>query len=72
MFLPNHLKKANTHFDNVVRARLEKSANADQMLEILAQEYDLSKPLGIVTKSVFIQGLKSAVGLLDPEVKDGI
>jgi len=42
------------------------------MLEILAQEYDLTKKLGVVTKTVFIQGLKSAVGMIDPEIKDGI
>lgn len=72
MFLPNHLKKATTHFDNIVRGRLEKCENADQMLEILAQEYDLTKKLGVFTKTVFIQGLKSAVGMIDPEIKDGI
>jgi hypothetical protein len=58
-----------THFDIVVKEELAGCDNADQMLHVLSSNYDLRKPLGGITKAAFTIGLRTAVGMLRPEVK---
>ena len=58
-----------THFDIVVKEELASCGSADEMLEVLAKNYDLRKPLGGLTKAAFTIGLRTAVGMLRPEVK---
>ena len=58
-----------THFDIVVKEELASCTSADEMLHVLSKNYDLRKPLGGITKAAFTIGLKTAVGMLRPEVK---
>jgi hypothetical protein len=58
-----------THFDIVVKEELASCTSADEMLHVLAKNYDLRKPLGGITKTAFTIGLRTAVGMLRPEVK---
>jgi hypothetical protein len=58
-----------THFDIVVKEELASCGSADEMLDVLAKNYDLRKPLGGLTKAAFTIGLRTAVGMLRPEVK---
>jgi hypothetical protein len=60
------------HFDQVVNLRLAKCKSADEMLEVLNQEFDLSGKLGIATSVVFAKALRQAVFMLQPPVKNGI
>ncbi len=58
-----------THFDIVVKEELAGCGSADEMLHVLAKNYDLHKPIGGLTKAAFTIGLRTAVGMLRPEVK---
>jgi len=58
-----------THFDIVVKEELASCGSAEDMLHVLAKNYDLRKPLGGLTKAAFTIGLRTAVGMLRPEVK---
>ena len=60
------------HFDKVVAVRLGKCKTAEEMLEVLHQEFDLSGKLGIATSIVFAKALRQAVFMLQPPVKNGI
>jgi hypothetical protein len=57
-----------THFDIVVKEELNSCTSAEDMLMVLARNYDLRKPLGGITKTAFTIGLRTAVGMLRPEV----
>ena len=57
-----------THFDIVVKEELAGCTSAEDMLLVLARNYDLRKPLGGITKTAFTIGLRTAVGMLRPEV----
>ena len=57
-----------THFDIVVKEELASCTSADEMLSVLAKNYDLRKPIGGITKAAFTIGLRTAVGMLKPEV----
>ena len=57
-----------THFDIVVKEELNSCTSAEDMLMVLARNYDLRKPLGGITKAAFTIGLRTAVGMLRPEV----
>ena len=57
-----------THFDARVKARLLHSSNAAQMLRILNEEYDLHDNLGPIAKIAFIQGLRAAVKMIQPNI----
>jgi len=57
------------HFDIVVKEELASCTSADEMLDVLAKNYDLRKPLGGITKAAFTIGLRTAVGMLRPEVR---
>lgn len=61
-------KPAINHFETVVRFELDRCRNAEEMLTVLAHSYDLKKPMGSITRLAFIQGLRMAVGMLNPEV----
>ena len=61
-------KPAISHFDNFVREELDACTTAEDMLVVLARNYDLRKKLGPITRLAFMQGLRQAVVLLDPEV----
>jgi len=61
------MKKPNiSHFDDVVRGELDMCTTAEDMLIVLARNYDLRKKLGPITRLAFMQGLRQAVILLDP------
>ena len=57
-----------THFDIVVKEELASCTSADEMLNVLAKNYDLRKPIGGITKAAFTIGLRTAVGMLKPDV----
>ena len=57
-----------SHFDAYVREELDACTTAEDMLIVLARNYDLRKKLGPITRLAFMQGLRQAVVLLDPEV----
>ena len=57
-----------THFDIVVKEELGACLSAEDMLITLARNYDLTKPLGVMTKAAFTLGLRQAVAMLKPEV----
>jgi hypothetical protein len=57
-----------THFDIVVKEELASCTSAEDMLIVLARNYDLRQPLGGLTKAAFTIGLRTAVGMLRPEV----
>jgi len=57
-----------SHFDIVVKEELNSCTSAEDMLLVLARNYDLRKPLGGITKAAFTIGLRTAVGMLRPEV----
>lgn len=61
-------KPAISHFDAYVREELDACTTAEDMLVVLARNYDLRKKLGPITRLAFMQGLRQAVVLLDPEL----
>lgn len=61
-------KPAISHFDDFVRGELDMCTTAEDMLIVLARNYDLRKKLGPITRLAFMQGLRQAVVLLDPEL----
>ena len=61
-------KPAISHFDDIVRGELDMCTTAEDMLIVLARNYDLRKKLGPITRLAFMQGLRQAVVLLDPEL----
>lgn len=60
------------HFDKVVAPRLSKCASAEEMLEVLNQEFDLSGKMGIATSIVFSKALRQAVYMINPPVKSAV
>ena len=61
-------KPAISHFDANVYHELDACNTAEDMLIVLARNYDLRKKLGPITRLAFMQGLRQAVVLLDPEL----
>ncbi len=61
---------SNNYFQNEVEPALAECKNAEQMLEVLYEAYDLSKPLGSITHLAFRQGLRTAIKMLNPEAKN--
>lgn len=57
-----------THYDIVVKEELASCTSAEDMLKVLAKNYDLRKPLGSITKAAFTIGLRTAIAMLKPEV----
>jgi len=47
---------------------LNACTTAEDMLLVLAQNYNLRKKIGPITRLAFMQGLRQAVVLLDPEL----
>lgn len=60
------------HFDKVVAARLGKCKSAEEMLEVLHQEFDLSGKMGVATSIVFAKALRQAVYMINPPVKSAV
>ena len=56
-------------FQAVVEPQLKNAKTAGQMLEVLNNAYDLSKPMPTITHLAFRQGLRSAVTMLNPDPK---
>ena len=57
----------NQYFKQVVEPQLKAAVNAGDMLHVLQQHYDLTKPLPTFTHLAFRQGLRQAIVLLDPD-----
>lgn len=64
--------KSINHFETVVRQELDMCTTAEDMLFVLARNYDLRKKLGPITRLAFMQGLRQAVVMLNPEINDSI
>jgi len=64
--------KSINHFETVVRQELDMCTTAEDMLFVLARNYDLRKKLGPITRLAFMQGLRQAVIMLNPEINDSI
>jgi hypothetical protein len=60
------------YFDRYVADELATCETAEQMLTVLAHHYKLDKKLGIITHLAFRQGLKQAVAMLRPEVRNSV
>jgi hypothetical protein len=63
-------KPAINHFDTIVREELDACTSAEDMLIVLARNYDLRKKLGPITRLAFMQGLRQAVVMLNPDVNE--
>jgi len=63
-------KPAINHFDNIVREELDACTTAEDMLIVLARNYDLRKKLGPIMRLAFMQGLRQAVVMLNPDVNE--
>ena len=63
-------KPAINHFDTIVREELDACTTAEDMLIVLARNYNLRKKLGPITSLAFMQGLRQAVVMLDPDVNE--
>ena len=63
-------KPAINHFETVVREELNMCTSAEDMLIVLARNYDLRKKIGPITRLAFMQGLYQAVVLLNPDINE--
>jgi hypothetical protein len=63
-------KPAINHFDTHVREELDACTTAEDMLIVLARNYNLRKKLGPITRLAFMQGLRQAVIMLDPDINE--
>lgn len=63
-------KPAINHFDTHVREELDACTTAEDMLIVLARNYDLRKKLGPIMRLAFMQGLRQAVVMLNPDVNE--
>jgi hypothetical protein len=63
-------KPAIDHFERVVREELNMCTSAEDMLIVLARNYDLRKKIGPITRLAFMQGLYQAVVLLNPDINE--
>jgi hypothetical protein len=63
-------KPAINHFDTIVREELDACTTAEDMLIVLARNYDLRKKLGPIMRLAFMQGLRQAVVMLNPDVNE--
>jgi hypothetical protein len=63
-------KPAIEHFDVVARHELDACTTAEDMLIVLARNYDLRKKLGPITRLAFMQGLRQAVIMLSPDINE--
>jgi hypothetical protein len=63
-------KPAINHFDTIVREELDVCTTAEDMLIVLARNYNLRKKLGPITRLAFMQGLRQAVVMLDPDINE--
>jgi hypothetical protein len=50
---------------------LKQARTMAEVLAICAKYYDLNQPLGIATKAVVVQGVKSAIKLIKAPLKNG-
>lgn len=50
---------------------LKQAKTMAEILAICAKYYDLNQPLGIATKAVVIQGVKSAIKIIKAPEKNG-
>jgi hypothetical protein len=50
---------------------LKQARTMAEVLAVCAKYYDLTQPLGIATKAVVIQGVKSAIKLIKAPLKNG-
>lgn len=44
--------------------KIKQAQTMQQILDVVAQEYDLNQPLGIATKSIVVSGLNSVLKLI--------
>jgi hypothetical protein len=63
-------KPAINHFDTIVREELDACTTAEDMLIVLARNYNLRKKLGPIMRLAFMQGLRQAVVMLNPDVNE--
>ena len=60
------------YFDEVVAAKLQACNTAGEMLQVLNKEYELTQSLGFATKFAFQAGLRAAVSMIQPPIKNGV
>lgn len=58
------------HFDKVVAAKLDECRTAGEMLAVLHKEFDLSQPIGFASKLAFRAGLRTAVNMIQPPIRN--
>jgi hypothetical protein len=58
------------HFNTVVFKRLETCNTAGEMLAVIESEYELNQQLGPISKLAFMQGLRAAVTMIKPPIKN--
>lgn len=56
--------------ENDVLIKLKNCDTVKEMLELLLSEYDLNVEPGIMTRTLFINGLKSGITTLKPKRKN--